>query len=272
MKVTVGGAAGRVGRHIVRAVIENPATELVAALERPDHELIGKDVGTVVGAGEVGIALTGDLASAVAACDVMIDFSVPRVVTKTAETVAAAGVHLVVGTTGLDTAARQSLRTAAQQVVVVAAPNMSVGVNVVLELLKQASAMLGPGYDFEIFEMHHRGKVDAPSGTALRMAEVVAQQRGLDVGLTARHGRSGALGPRTEDEIGIHAARGGDVVGEHITIFAGKGERVEIVHRAHGRDTFAVGAVRAALWTAKQPPGLYGMNDVLAGEWSDSAD
>lgn len=271
MKVCVGGAAGRTGRHIVRAVVEDPRTELTAALERPDHPLLGQDVGVVVGTGPVEVPLAGDLAKAVEACEVMIDFSIPQAVTATTRAAAAAGVSLVVGTTGLDTGAQQALRRAGQKVAVVAAPNMSVGVNVVLELLRRTARMLGPAYDFEVFEMHHRGKVDAPSGTALRMAEVVARERNQDVGLSARHGRSGALGPRSDDEIGIHAARGGDVVGDHIAIFAGAGERVEIVHRAHGRDTFALGAVRAALWTAGRPPGLYGMADVLSGEWGDGA-
>jgi 4-hydroxy-tetrahydrodipicolinate reductase len=173
-------------------------------------------------------------------------------------------VALVVGTTGLDVAAREALERAARVVPVVASPNMSVGVNVLLALLRQAAEMLGQGYDFEIFEMHHRGKVDAPSGTALRMAEVVAEARGLELGQAARHGRSGALGPRGAAEIGIHAARGGDVVGDHLAVFAGPGERVELIHRAHGRDTFARGAVRAALWTAGRAPGLYGMGEVLA--------
>jgi 4-hydroxy-tetrahydrodipicolinate reductase len=212
------------------------------------------------------VPITSDLEAGLAASDVVIDFSSPAAAAPVARAAARAGRGLVVGTTGLDSSATEALRAAARSVPVVAAPNMSVGVNVVLELLARAAAMLGASYDLEIFEMHHRGKIDAPSGTALRMAGVVAAERGLDPRLAARHGRSGALGPRPEEEIGIHAARGGDVVGDHVAIFAGPGERVEIVHRAHGRDTFARGAVRAALWVAGRAPKLYDMSDVLRVE------
>ena len=265
MRVAVGGAAGRTGRHIVRAVLEHPESELSAALEREDHPLLGQDV-TVLGEGASSVTLTSDLGAALAASEALIDFSVPAGTAERAEAAAASGAALIVGTTGLDVTANEGLERAARTVPVVAAPNMSVGVNVMLALLAEAAKMLGDDYDFEVFEMHHRGKVDAPSGTALRMAEVVAEEKGLDLGLSARHGRSGALGPRPAAEIGLHAARGGDVVGDHLTIFAGAGERIELVHRAHSRDTFARGAVRAALWTAGREPGLYGMADVLRGD------
>lgn len=267
MKITVSGAGGRTGRHIVKAVVEHPEAELVAALERTDHPLIGHDISTIADTGvSLGVPISSDRDEALSRCDVVIDFSVPQGAELRMDGAAKAGVAVVVGTTGLDVAARQAMERVSQRAPVVAAPNMSVGVNVVLSLLRQAARMLGPTYDFEIFEMHHRGKVDAPSGTALRMAEVVAEELGLDLGVAARHGRSGALGPRTSEEVGLHAARGGDVVGEHVAIFAGVGERVELVHRAHNRDTFARGAVRAALWTQGRAPGIYGMNDVLAGE------
>lgn len=265
MRIAVGGAAGRTGRHIVRATVEHPEAELTAAVERADHPWLGRDVaGLAEVADPTGVVVTSDLAAALSHSDVLIDFSVPQGADRRADAAAAARVALVVGTTGLDVAAREALERAARVVPVVASPNMSVGVNVLLALLRQAAELLGPGYDFEVFEMHHRGKIDAPSGTALRMAEVVAEARGLDPGQAARHGRSGALGPRRPEEIGIHAARGGDVVGDHLAIFAGPGERVELIHRAHGRDTFARGAVRAALWTAGRAPGLYGMAEVLA--------
>jgi 4-hydroxy-tetrahydrodipicolinate reductase len=260
------------GRHIIKAVLDNPETDLAAALERPDHPALGHDAGVLAGASAAGVVVSSDLERAVTACEVLIDFSVPQVVIPAARAASAASVNLVVGTTGLDTAARQALELAGQEVVVVASPNMSVGVNVVLDVLARVARMLGPEYDFEVFELHHRGKVDAPSGTALRMAETVARERGLDAGLCSRHGRSGALGPRPRDEIGVHAARGGDVVGDHTAIFAGGGERIEIIHRAHSRETFALGAVRAALWTRGRPPGVYGMNDVLAGDWGDGTD
>ncbi len=263
MKIAVAGAAGRTGRHIVGAVIADPRTELSGAIERADYPLLGQDAGVVAGVGTIGVSMTADLLQALEHAEVLVDFSIPQAIVVSSETAAAAGVAMVVGTTGMDSAALDALSYLARSVPVVASPNMSVGVNVVLQLLEKAAHMLGSTYDFEVFEMHHRSKVDAPSGTALRMAEVVARLRGVDVGLSARHGRSGALGPRSDEEIGIHAARGGDVIGDHVAIFAGPGERVEVVHRAHGRDTFALGAVRAALWTAHRPPGLYDMNDVL---------
>lgn len=267
MKIAVGGAAGRTGQHIVRSVIEHESARLAAAVERADHPLIGKSVSQVAGpeAEASGICFTGDLQDALNQSDVLIDFSVPQGASERIDLAAEAGVSLVVGMTGLDTSAHQALDRASQKVAVVAAPNMSVGVNVLLHVIRQAARMLGEEYDFEIFEMHHKGKVDSPSGTALRLAEVVASERKLDLGLAAKHGRTGALGPRPQDEIGLHAARGGDVVGDHIAIFAGGGERLEFVHRAHNRDTFARGAVRAALWTKDRKPGLYGMSDVLEG-------
>jgi 4-hydroxy-tetrahydrodipicolinate reductase len=267
MKICVLGAAGRTGSHIVRAIVEHPDAELSGALERPDHPLLGQDVGVIIGGtNATGLHVTSELGEVLAASDVAIDFSAPQGLADRAAQVAATSTSLVVGTTGVDEAGRAALASAGQQVPVVVAPNMSVGVNVVLQLLQQASKLLGPTFDFEIVEMHHRGKVDAPSGTALRMAEVVADERQVDLHVAGRHGRSGAAGPRSADEIGILALRGGDVVGEHTAIFAGLGERVEITHRAHGRETFARGALRAALWTADRAPGVYSMSDVLVGD------
>jgi 4-hydroxy-tetrahydrodipicolinate reductase len=267
MRVAVVGAAGRTGRHILRALLESDEAQLSAALEQASHPRIGADASSLCeGIGGPSVPLTSDLAAALAQSDAVIDFSAPAGTARRAAAAAEAGVALVVGTTGLDEEARAALEQAAQQIPVVAAPNMSVGVNVLLALLRQAAELLGPGYDLEIFEMHHRGKVDSPSGTALRMAEVVAELRGVDLDLVGRHGRAGAVGPREGSEIGIHAARGGDVVGEHLAVFAGPGERVELVHRAHSRDTFARGALRAALWTRGRRPGLYGMADVLRSE------
>jgi 4-hydroxy-tetrahydrodipicolinate reductase len=210
--------------------------------------------------------VTSDPAAAFAGVDAVIDFSAPAGTEARAAAAADAGAALVVGTTGLGDAQQGALRRAAERIPVVVAPNMSVGVNVALALLREAARLLGPAYHFEIFEMHHEGKVDAPSGTALRMADVVARERGTKLADVARHGRSGAVGPRPRDEIGIHAARGGDVVGDHLAIFAGPGERLEIVHRASSRDTFARGAVRAARWALGHAPGLYDMSDVLGGD------
>ncbi len=266
MKIAIGGAAGRTGRHIVEAVLADPRAELSAVVEREDHPLLGHDASVLVGRTDpTGVILTAELTAALAGVEAFVDFSVPSGTDRRAAAVADAGSALVVGTTGLGSVENEALQRAAERVPVVAAPNMSVGVNVVLELLREAASKLGADYHFEIFEMHHDAKVDAPSGTALRMGEVVAGVRGLDLDEVVRYGRSGSPGPRGSEEIGIHAARGGDVVGDHLAIFAGPGERVEISHRAGGRETFARGALRAALWTMGRAPGLYGMSDVLDG-------
>lgn len=265
-RVAVTAACGRMGREILRAVATEPGLTLVAALERPGHEELGEDATLLAGLPRSGVALRADLDAALAGCDVVIDFSVAAAAAAVADAAAGAGAALVVGTTGLDSAALAAHDRAAARVPVVRAPNMSVGVNVILDLVARAARMLGPEFDFELFEMHHRRKVDSPSGTALRMAETVARARGAELSEVVRHGRAGTVGPRPAGEIGLHAARGGDVVGDHIAIFAGPAERIEIVHRAHGREVFARGAVRAALWTAGRAPGLYDMGDVLGQE------
>jgi 4-hydroxy-tetrahydrodipicolinate reductase len=257
------GAAGRMGGAVVRAVAETEGLELVAAIERPDHPRLGEDAGAVAGVGVRGVAISGSLDEALAACDVAIDFTSPAATAELAERAAARGVRLVVGTTGLGPDERRAVEAAAARVPVVMAANFSVGVNVLLGLLRVAARALGDGYDVEIVEAHHRQKRDAPSGTALRMAEAIAAARGLDLAGAARHGRSGDAGPRPAAEIGLHAVRGGDVVGDHTAHFLGAGERVEITHRASSRETFARGAVRAALWLDGRGPGLFDMEDVL---------
>jgi len=269
-RAAVVGALGKTGRHISEACLESADIELVAAVEREGHPDLGRDLGELLGRARAGVALSADLAAAAEAASVLIEFSVPEVTLRVAEAARAARAALVTGTTGLDESAQRALESASELAPVVAAPNMSVGVNVLLSLLEQASRLLGEAYDLEIFEMHHKAKVDSPSGTALRMAEVVAETRGVDLDEVASHGRTGAVGPRPAGEIGIHAARGGDVVGEHTAIFAGPAERVEIIHRAHGREVFAAGAVRAAIWTSGRGPGLYDMRDVLGVRASKS--
>jgi 4-hydroxy-tetrahydrodipicolinate reductase len=194
---------------------------------------------------------------------VWIDFSSPAATAANAAAAAERGAALVVGTTGVDAQGKQALTAAAARVPVVFAPNTSVGITVLLQLVAEAARLLGPGYDMEIVEAHHRMKRDAPSGTALRLAEALAEATGRDLGREARYTRQGDVGPRTGTEIGIQTIRGGDVVGDHTVFFLGDGERIEVTHRASTRDTFARGAVRAALWTAGRAPGLYDMRDVL---------
>jgi 4-hydroxy-tetrahydrodipicolinate reductase len=209
------------------------------------------------------VAVTDDLAAALAEVDVVVDFTTPEASRAHAAAAAAAGCAIVIGTTGLGTDERAALDAAGASVPVVWAPNFSVGVNLTLRLLAQAASVLGDDADVEIVEMHHRHKVDAPSGTALRMGEVLAETLGRDLDAVADHGRSGQTGARTRDRIGFHALRGGDVVGDHTVIFAADGERIEITHRASDRMTFVSGAVRAAVWAAGRAPGRYDMDDVL---------
>jgi 4-hydroxy-tetrahydrodipicolinate reductase len=233
------------------------------AVERPGHLDLGQDANIVAGLPSGGVALTDDFDAAIADADVVIDFTTPSSTAAIAERAAARGVRLVVGTTGLGADQRGALERAARSVPVVAAPNMSMGVNLLFRLVELTAAALGDGFDVEIVEAHHRAKRDAPSGTALRMAERIAAALGRDLGAVANYGRHGDVGPRPEREIGIQTVRGGDVVGEHTAYFLGQGERIELTHRASSRETFARGAVRAALWVAGAPPGLYDMHDVL---------
>jgi 4-hydroxy-tetrahydrodipicolinate reductase len=263
VRVGIAGAAGRMGQRLVAAVRESADVALAAALEVPGHPGAGQDAGSLAGCGPMGVALSTDPEAALAAVDVLIDFSHHQASMGHLRRASAMGKPMVIGTTGFTGEEREEMGRLARFVPCVASPNMSVGVNVLLRVLGEVAAALGSEYDVEIVEAHHRRKADAPSGTALRMAEVVAASLGRDlqdVGVFSRHGQ---IGPRTDREIGIQTVRGGDIVGEHTVIFAGMGERVEITHRAHSRDNFARGAVRAALWVVGQGPGLYDMQDVL---------
>jgi 4-hydroxy-tetrahydrodipicolinate reductase len=263
-RIGVLGADGRMGRAIVRAIAarDDKSALLGAAVERPGSPALGQDAGVVAGSGAAGVIIAQGLPEKAAAA-VWIDFTVPAATLVAAEAAAARGVAMVVGTTGLSVAQKAELAAAAKQIPIVVAANTSVGVTVLLKLIADAARALGPGFDLEIVETHHRAKRDAPSGTALRLAEALAEATGRDLGATARFERHGDIGARTDAEIGIQTLRGGDVVGEHTIYFLGQGERVEITHRATSRDTFAHGAVRAALWVAGRPPGLYDMRDVL---------
>jgi 4-hydroxy-tetrahydrodipicolinate reductase len=262
-RIAVLGADGRMGRALVRAVAARaPEARLIAAIEHAGSASLGQDAGVAAGSGAAGVAIQSELPAAGAA-DVWIDFSVAAATASAAAAGAAAGAALVVGTTGLGPVERGVLESAARTVPVVFAPNFSVGVNVMLALVADAARALGPAYDLEIVEAHHRAKRDAPSGTALRLAEALAAATGRDLGASARYARQGDVGPRTRTEIGLQTVRGGDVVGDHTVFFLGDGDRIEITHRASSRDTFAHGAVRAALWLRGKPPGLYDMRAVL---------
>lgn len=263
IRVAVTGAAGRMGQRIVALTHEAAGLEVAGAVEQPGHRLLGADAGTVAGCGALGVALTASLEEAMAASDVLIDFTFPEVTLANAAVCARLGKSMVVGSTGFTPEQRAELAAFARQVPIVSAPNMSVGVNVCFKVLKELAASLGEGFDVEIVELHHNKKKDAPSGTAVRMGEVVAEALGRDYRKVANCHREGFTGERTKEEIGMQTVRGGDIVGEHTVYFIGMGERIELTHRAMSRDMFARGAVRAAAWLGGKPAGLYDMQDVL---------
>lgn len=263
IRCAVTGAAGRMGRTLVQAVGEAPGLVLGAASERADSSLIGADAGELAGVGRLGVHLVGDLAEVTEAFDLLIDFTAPVATLAHLALCRARGKAMVIGTTGMDGAGRAAIQAAGAAIPIVFAPNMSVGVNLCFKLLDIAARVLGDEVDVEIIEAHHRHKVDAPSGTALRMGEVVAAALGRDLAEVAVYGREGHTGARERRTIGFETIRAGDVVGEHWVWFAGEGERVEIAHKATSRMTFAKGAARAARWLAGRAPGVYDMQDVL---------
>jgi 4-hydroxy-tetrahydrodipicolinate reductase len=261
-QVVVAGGSGRMGRALVEAISQSADFRLKAALERPDSPFLGRDAGELVGTPN-GVAIGADLDAALDGCDVLIDFTRPEGTLVHLESCVRHGVQIVVGTTGLSAEQRRKVEAAAKRIAIVMAPNMSVGVNLVFKLLETAARVLSEGYDVEIIEAHHRHKVDAPSGTALRMGEVVAGTLGRDLRSHAVYGREGTGGERKPTTIGFATVRGGDIVGDHTALFAGIGERVEITHKASSRATFALGALRAARFLAAKKNGLYDMQDVL---------
>ena len=262
MRVALAGAAGRMGRTLVEAVLGSGDLALAAALEAPGHPQLGRDAGEAAGATS-GVQVTADVAAAVAAADCFVDFTQPAATIGHVEACAAAGTAAVVGTTGFTPDQKARIVAAARRIPIVMAPNFAVGVNAVFKLAELAARILGEGYDVEIVEAHHRHKVDAPSGTALALGEAVAGALGRDLKSSAIHGREGITGERDPRAIGFHAIRGGDIVGEHTVIFAGEGERVEVAVRSGSRMTYALGALRAARWVQGKRPGLYDMFDVL---------
>jgi 4-hydroxy-tetrahydrodipicolinate reductase len=261
--VVVAGAAGRMGNRLVALLQQETELRLVAALEAPGHPALGRDAGESAGVGRLGVPIAADVEAALGRDRILIEFSVPEASLAHARLVGRHGGRAVIGTTGFTAAQREELAGIARGAPLLVSPNMSVAVNVAFKVLADMARMLGDDYDVEIVETHHRFKKDAPSGTALRMAEVVAQALGRDLATTAVYDRHDRLAERTRKEIGMAALRSGDVVGEHTVSFASLGERLELTHRAHSRDNFARGALRGARFIATARPGLYSMQDVL---------
>jgi 4-hydroxy-tetrahydrodipicolinate reductase len=261
--VAVLGISGRVGRCLVRAIRESPDFALTGALASPSSAALGRDAGEVGQAGPVAVTVTADRQKALTKADVAIDFTLPEALGDNLAAVARAGIPLVVGITGLDAGRQAELRRFSERFPVLVAPNMSLAVNLLFGLAGRAAAALPPDYDVEIVEAHHRGKADAPSGTALRLGEIVAGARGGTLAEHAVYGRLGKSAGRATGAIGFASLRGGDIVGQHQVLFAGSGETLELVHRTTDRMTFAHGALAAARWIVGRPPGFYGMSDVL---------
>ncbi len=254
-RVAVHGAAGRMGRTLVEALAETDGLNLAAAFEHPDSEALGTEVD--------GVRIGADIATVAGDFDVLIDFTEPQATLRALEPCVAHGKGLVIGTTGFDIDGLERIRSAAHDVPILMAPNMSVGVNVAFRLIEMAARALGDEVDVEVYEAHHRHKIDAPSGTAVRMGEILADALGRDLDADAVYGRVGITGARDGRTIGFHSMRGGDIVGEHTVVFAGAGERIEITHRAQSRKNFAMGALRAVRFVAERDSGLFGMADVL---------
>jgi 4-hydroxy-tetrahydrodipicolinate reductase len=263
MKIGIAGATGRMGRILVEAVAGSPDAVLAGASVRPGSDHEGRDIGEIAGLGTLGVAATSDREALFAAADVVIDFTAPELTMAHLELATATATALVIGTTGMDADQRAAMAAAAERVAIVYGANMSLGVNLLLGLTRRVAAALDEDFDIEIVEMHHRHKKDAPSGTALALAEAAAAGRAVALDEVAERGRDGLTGERRRGAIGLAALRGGDIVGEHTVIFAGAGERLEIGHRATSRAIYGTGAVKAALWLKGRPPGLYGMADVL---------
>lgn len=261
--VTVVGVSGRMGQILAKAVLADPACRLAGATERPGHAWIGRDLGTAMGGAPIGVMVADDPLEPFAASQAVLDFTTPAATVAHAALAAQARLVHVVGTTGLERADLEKLAAAARHAVIVRAGNMSVGLNLLTTMVKRAAAVLGPDYDIEIVEMHHRMKVDAPSGTALMLGEAAAAGRRVNLADAAIRARDGETGARPEGAIGFATLRGGDVIGEHEVIFAGPGERISFRHVATDRTLFARGALRAALWGQDQEPGQYDMLDVL---------
>jgi len=263
INITVIGAAGKMGSRIIALSRDYENIKLIGAVERKEHKNIGQDIGDVIGIGKTGIKLVSNIKDVEGKTNVCIDFSSPESTSQNLKALSGNPVPVVIGTTGVTKDITEEIKSYAQKAPCVFAPNMSVGVNLLLKVLTDVAKVLGDDYDIEIIEAHHRLKKDAPSGTAMKMAQVIAEALGRNLEETAVYTRKGLIGERTKKEIGIQTIRAGDIVGEHTVLFGGLGERIEITHKASSRDTFARGALKAALWVHKQAPGLYDMQDVL---------
>lgn len=263
MKIAVMGVAGRMGQELVRAVARADGCTISGAVERLDSPLIGADIGTVAGIPPIGIAVSADPLEVIAAAEGILDFTTPKATVEIAGLAANARIVHVIGTTGLSDADEAKIAAAARHSPIVKAGNMSLGVSLLTAITRRVAEALDDDYDIEIIEMHHRDKVDAPSGTALMLARAAAQGRGVDLATHSARGRDGDTGPRRRGDIGFASLRGGSVVGEHRVILAGPGERIELAHLASDRGIFARGAVKAVLWARGKPPGLYSISDVL---------
>jgi 4-hydroxy-tetrahydrodipicolinate reductase len=261
-QIAIAGSSGRMGRALIEALFQAPDLRLHAALEHPDSPFVGKDAGELIGSPS-GVKISANVQQALTGAEVLIDFTRPEGTLAHLEVCRRLGVKAVIGTTGLSAEQKGRITEAARDIAIMFAPNMSVGVTLLLKLLETAASVLKEGYDIEIIEAHHRHKVDAPSGTALRMGEVIAQTLGRNLAECAVYGREGVTGERQPSTIGFATVRGGDIVGDHTALFAGAGERIEITHKASSRATFAVGALRAARFLAAKERGLYDMRDVL---------
>ena len=262
LKIAVAGASGRMGRMLIEAIAAAPDATLSGALDREGSPFIGSDAGAFSGQ-LTGVVIQSDLDKGLAGADYLIDFTRPEGTLRHLEVCADKGIKVIIGTTGFDDEGKAAIRAAGDKTAVVFAPNMSIGVNVTLKLLEMAAKNFSEGYDIEIIEAHHRHKVDAPSGTALKMGEVIADALGRDLKECAVYGREGVTGERDPSTIGFATVRGGDIVGDHTVLLAGTGERIEISHKSSSRVTYVHGALRAARFLAGKPNGLFGMDDVL---------
>lgn len=265
VRIAVAGAGGRMGRMLLQLATARPGMEVTGAFEAPGHPNLGDDAGALAGAAPSGVAVTPDAAEAIAAADVVIEFTLPEPSLEHLRMAADTDTAVVLGTTGFTPEQQRQIGGLAERIPLLQASNMSIGVTVLTEVVEDVARRLGPAFDIELIETHHRRKKDAPSGTALTLAGAAARGRGADLDRWATHGRSGIVGERPDEEIGIMALRGGDVVGDHTVYFYGTGERLELTHRAQSREAFASGAIRAAEWLPGRPAGAYSIRDVLFG-------
>lgn len=263
MRIAITGVSGRMGRMLVETIATSDRAVVSAALERSGHDWIGRDLGDAMGGAETGVIVTDDIDAALSGADVVIDFTAPAATIAFAHAAARAGAAHVIGTTGMTASEIAQLEGPAERTVIVRAGNMSLGVNLLVQLTERVAAALDDDYDIEVIEAHHNRKVDAPSGTALMLGEAAAEGRGVDLNDISDRARDGITGARGKGRIGFTAIRGGDIVGEHDVMFAADGERIVLRHVASDRSVFARGALKAALWTAGKPPGAYDMLDVL---------